>query len=421
MESRGQRVYKPATMSTQTQSRDKKVRRLTIGIVNDKPVTCINTGLKKNTCFNESNPTINVTPSIFIHSGKNVPSCISDCTWLQDCYYTSLGISHKVAEECVSSDSETESEDYTLDKTRVNDIFTNVASMVDLEKISNMNKEDVKLVNSCPSCTADRASSKGGQQSPGQFANINGKHFLSESDPCLCPKHLRREKTSEATCTHQLLVLPQIDIKGTCHIRSPRDTNTDLKPKIERAWGSPELPIKKIPSQFNEETNVLKTPSKSVDKCKSMLNLTNNGSVRITLDNVRSVNHNSTSFPELEMKTNFSPRYSQDSPGEYAFKYGSDSKLAGTKTWDTGHLTVSCPPIRKLYHNMATTESIAEYLPTSIYDPPAELTRCVSTPMIHPPPGPCPERRSQRVGVTHRTSNRPISCFPTDCLTGVLF
>ena len=140
----------------------------------------------------------------------------------------------------------------------------------------------------------------------------------------------------------------QIDIKRNCHIRSPRETTTDLKPKVEKAWGSPELPIKKIPSQFHEETNILKTPSKYVHQCKSMLNLTNNGSVRITLDNVRSVNHNSTSFHRHETKANLSPRYPQEnSLGEYAFKHGSDSKLADTKTWDTGHLDRELSPYTK--------------------------------------------------------------------------
>eukprot|EP00057_Strongylocentrotus_purpuratus_P028740 XP_011683214.1 PREDICTED: uncharacterized protein LOC105447164 [Strongylocentrotus purpuratus] len=243
--------------STKNRSKNKKDLTLGNGTIDDKPVLAkfMSAGLE-NRRFNQYTPTINVAPLVFIHSGKDVPSYISDCTWLHDCYYTSLGISPTATEECVSFDSESESEDDTPNKTRVNDIFTNVASMVDLEKISDVNKLDIIRVNSLPSLTSRRSKNY-----------LATGHCFSESESCLHSLHRREtevQKTSKVTSTAQPLVLPNIDQQENSIMHSFHDT-TDTKPpvmksSIKTAWASPELPIKKIPQYMKD----LKVPTSQV-------------------------------------------------------------------------------------------------------------------------------------------------------------
>lgn len=243
--------------STKYRSKNKKSLTLGNGAIDDKPVLGrFMSAELENRRFNQYTPTINVAPSVFIHSGKDVPSYISDCTWLHDCYYTSLGISPSATEECVSFDSKSESEDDTPDKTRVNDIFTNVASMVHLEEISDVNKLDIIRVNSLPSLTSHRSKNY-----------LAREHCFSESESCLHSLHQREtevQKTSKMTSTDQPLVLPNIDQQGSPNMHSFGDTTDTklpvMKSSIKTAWASPELPIKKIQQYMKD----LKVPRSQV-------------------------------------------------------------------------------------------------------------------------------------------------------------
>ncbi|XP_041453507.1 uncharacterized protein LOC121406562 [Lytechinus variegatus] len=404
-----QSLYEPITRPTKLQSKEKTCKR--VSNTNDESVTCKETRFKKkHVNLNRHSPTINTTSSIFIHNGNNIPSYISDCPWLQECYYTSLGVCQSGTRECETSDFESDldqnHEDDELTKPRVNDILINIASMVLLPSEKTKNDGKVRIVkhNSCPPSPAI-TSTKERDRCQAQHGNV-GRHFLSDH---VHPQDMKMSKLSCTPQPTQLLVLPQIDAKRNFHPRTPRESTS----KKKKAWGSAESPVKNLQPQFREGANISEVQSTPKNQFKS-------GLMRSTRELIagKNVSSNETGFVKRATKKNTSlPRslpsfreYSVNKRDKHNVRYSSDSKLAAIKTQCTedqtmmnGSILMSSSNLRKTYASRAER---LEYSPLTSLNTDVDLARCVSTPTIRLPSGPCPERRLQGMTLNAHRVNR---------------
>ncbi|XP_041453478.1 uncharacterized protein LOC121406532 [Lytechinus variegatus] len=145
---------------------------------------------RNNRCFDQHVPTITITPAVFVHSGRDVPSCISDCKWLQDCYYTSLGISQTITQESDSEISPVDpQEDGNLLKAQNGGFKIINPSRREGNKLDLMRTKSTptSIFNSSSPPSRDRQQIQGWSKGPGR------QGFLcSESDSCLYSTSLQK-------------------------------------------------------------------------------------------------------------------------------------------------------------------------------------------------------------------------------------